>query len=181
MTDQPEAQTQEVNEPTETTTEPVETFTREYVEKLRKENATYRTKAKKAEEEAEAAKKAAEREKLDEVERLKAERADALKDAEAARAEAKRTKHLVSLAGKVTDPEDALLIAERAGFVTDDGVNVDALLKAKPFLAPPQLGVNIPGARSATGKTSALTPDDFRGKDSAWIAENLHRLNKPTS
>jgi hypothetical protein len=146
--------------PTEATTEQVETFDREYVEKLRKENATYRTKAKEAAEKADKARTEAERAKLDEVERLKVERADALKEAEAARAEAKRTRHLITLAGKVTDPEDALLIAERAGLVTDDGVDLDALLKAKPYLAPPQPGVNIPGAR--TSKTAALTPEDVQ-------------------
>ena len=167
-----EAQVPETNEPTASQDEQVETFDRAYVEKLRKENATYRTKAKQAEEAAEAARLAAEREKLDEVERLKAEKADAEKAAAEARAEATRTKHLVSLAGKVAgDPEDALLLAERAGLVTDEGVDVDALLKAKPFLAPARDGVNIPGARSSTGKppltredVKRMTPDQINAR-----------------
>lgn len=150
----------EATEPTSTSTEQVETFDREYVEKLRKENATYRTKAKEASEAAERIKLEAERAKLDEVERLKAEKADAEKAALEARAEAARARHLMTLAGKVVDPEDALALAERAGLVTEDGVDVDALLKAKPYLAPPtQAGVTIPGARNA--KRPALTLEDI--------------------
>lgn len=162
MTDEPTPinTAPEADPPTETQQEPVETFDRDYVEKLRKENATYRTKAKQAQEAAEKARIEAERQKLDEVERLKAEKADAEKAAQEARAEAARARHLIALAGKVVDPEDALAIAERAGLVTEDGVDVEALLKAKPYLAPPtQAGVTIPGARNA--KRPALTLEDI--------------------
>lgn len=162
MTDEPNTtpEAPEATTPTNPQPEPVETFDREYVEKLRKENAAYRTRAKEASEAAERIKLEAERAKLDEVERLKAEKADAEKAAQEARAEAARARHLMTLAGKVVDPEDALAIAERAGLVTDDGVNVDELLKAKPYLAPPQAhGVNIPGARNA--KKPTLTLEDI--------------------
>lgn len=161
MTDEPNTtpEAPEATTPTEPTTETVETFDREYVEKLRKENATYRTKAKEAAELAERVKLEAERAKLDEVERLKAEKADAEKAAETAKAEAARARHLIALAGKVVDPEDALAIAERAGLVTDDGDWVARLLEAKPYLAPPQAGVNIPGARNA--KKPTLTVEDI--------------------
>lgn len=150
-----EAEAQEATTPTETQQEQVETFDSEYVKKLRKENASYRTKAKQLEEAAEKARVEAERSKLDEVERLKAEKADAEKAAAEARAEALRTRHLVALAGKVAgDPEDALLIAERAGLVTDEGVDVDALLKAKPFLAPTTPGsAPIDAPRGRAGRT----------------------------
>lgn len=172
-----EVPTPEVDQPTETPQEQVETFDREYVEKLRRENATYRTKAKQAAEEAEAARKAAEREKLDEVERLKAEKADAEKAAAEARAEATRTRHLVNLAGKVAgDPEDALLLAERAGLVTEDGVDVDALLKAKPFLAPKsESGVNIPGARSKPGAPT-LTEEDIKKMTPQQVNERYEEI-----
>jgi len=155
-----EATAPEATEPTDTQQEQVETFDREYVEKLRKENATYRTKAKEAAELAERVKLEAERAKLDEVERLKAEKADAEKAAQEARAEAARARHLMTLAGKVVDPEDALAIAERAGLVTDDGDWVARLLEAKPYLAVPAApGVNIPGARNA--KRPTLTMEDI--------------------
>jgi hypothetical protein len=151
----------EAAEPTDAPQEPVETFDREYVEKLRRENAAYRTKAKQAAEAAEKARIEAERSKLDELERLKAEKADAERAAEEARAEARRTRHLVALADKVVDPEDALAIAERAGLVTDDGIDVDALLEAKPYLRKPTGGaVDIPGAR--TSKKPTLTPEDVK-------------------
>lgn len=164
-----EAEAQEATTPTEPQQEQVETFDREYVEKLRKENASYRTKAKQLEEAAEKARVEAERSKLDEVERLKAEKSDAEKAAAEARAEALRTRHLVALAGKVAgDPEDALLIAERAGLVTDEGVDVEALLKAKPYLAPTTPGsAPIDAPRGRAGRTYSdedlkrMSPDEI--------------------
>ncbi len=182
MTDEATTETlaQEAAEPTTPTTETVETFDREYVEKLRKENATYRTKAKKAAEEAERARLEAERSKLDELERLKAEKADAEKRAAEIEARAVAAERRAALTGKVADPAAALKLLDPDAHLTEAGdVNVDALLKDYPFLAPPQAagGVNLPGARTA-GRTGPLTPDDFRGQSQEWIAANLHRLQK---
>lgn len=154
-----EPQVQETNEPTQPQEEPVETFDREYVEKLRKENATYRTKAKKAEEAAEAAKKAAEREKLDEVERLKAEKADADKRLAEIEARAVAAERRAALTGKVADPAAALRLLDEAHLDDDGNVLVDKLLEAYPFLAPKEPGVNIPGARTA--RQSTLTHEDI--------------------
>lgn len=96
-----------------------------------------------------------------EAERKKAEMSEAEKaqsrtkelEAELAteRANAKRERTLRGLTGKVVDADDALVIAERLDLVDDDGtVDVPALLKAKPYLAPKQAGgdVDLPGART---------------------------------
>ena len=121
---------------TEPTTEQVETFDREYVEKLRKENASYRQKAKKAEEAAEAARLSAEREKLDEVERLKAEKADAEKRAAEIEARAVAAERKAALTkAKVVDEDAALKLLDPERHLTDDGsVNADALFADYPFL-----------------------------------------------
>lgn len=164
--------------PTNSQAETVETFDREYVEKLRKENATYRTKAKAAEEAAEKARLEAERAKLDEVERLKAEKADAEKRAAEIEARAVAAERRAALAGKVADPNAALKLLEDKHLNDEGQVDVEALLQDYPFLAPQQAGaVNLPAARSAGG-TGPLRPEDFRGKDQAWITANLHRLQK---
>lgn len=161
MTDQePETQVPETNAPTEATTEQVETFDREYVEKLRKENATYRTKAKNAEEAAEKAKTNAERAKLDEVERLKAEKADVDKKLAEIEARAVAAERRAALTGKVADPAAALKLLDPDKHLDGDAVNVEALLADYPFLAPAkEPGVNIPGARTA--RQSTLTHEDI--------------------
>lgn len=164
------------------TTEQVETFDREYVEKLRKENATYRTKAKAAEEAAEKARLDAERQKLDEVERLKAEKADAEKRAAELEAKATAAERRAALTGRVADPIAALKLLDESEHLGDDGsVNVDKLLESYPFLAPQQdtKRVDLPGQKTMPGPKGDLTAEDFRGKDQAWIAANLHRLKPP--
>jgi hypothetical protein len=97
-------------------------------------------------------------------------------EAEAARLQSAR---IASLTGKVADPKAALKLLEDEHLTADGDVNVDALLKAYPFLAFKSAGVNIPGSRSAS-EPDVLKPDDFRGKSPAWIEANLHRL-KPSS
>lgn len=159
MTDETNTETLEVTQPTETTTEPVETFDREYVERLRKENANYRTKAKQAEEAAAKAKIDAERQKLDEVERLKAEKADSDKRLAEIETRAVNAERKAALTGRVADPTAALKLLDPDKHLTDGEVNVDALLATYPFLAPAPAGVNIPGAR--TSKTAALTAEDI--------------------
>ena len=177
-------ETEPNTEPLEGTTTPeteqqVESFDREYVEKLRKENATYRNKAKAAQEAAEKAKTDAERSKLDEVERLKAEKADADKRLADLEQKATAAERRAALTGKVADPVAALKLLDPEAHLDGDGnVNTDALLKSYPFLAPQQDGkrVDLPGARTAPNGNSDLTPEDFKGKPQEWIAANLHRL-----
>lgn len=160
-----------------------ETFDRAYVEKLRKENASYRQRAKEAQEAAEAAKKAAEREKLDEVERLKAEKADLEKAAAEAKALATAAERRASLTGKVADPSAALKLLDESEHLNEDGtVNTEALLKSFPFLKPaaPVTGTSVGGTPDPAGK-GALKPSDFAGKSTEWIDANLHRLTKKGS
>ena len=175
-TDAPKATTD-----TQTTEQP-ETFDREYVEKLRKENASYRTKAKEAQEAAEKAKTDAERAKLDDIERLKAEKADAEKRAAEIEARAIAAERRAALTGKVADPQAALKLLDESEHLGDDGsVNVDKLLESYPFLAPApdSKRVDLPGQKTMPGPKGDLRPDDFRGKDQAWISANLHRLKPP--
>lgn len=127
----------------------------------------------------------AKRARMDEADRLKAELADKDKEIAAAKAETIKAKQVAALTGRVVDAEDALAIAERAGLIDDDGhVKLDELLKTKPYLAAVGDGTraSTPAAnatRLANG-TRPLSPEDFRGKDQAWIDANLHRLAKTT-
>src|SRR5690606_6294727 len=115
-----------------------ETFDAAYVKKLRDENASWRQKAKAAQEAAEAAKLAAERAKLDGLERVKAEKADVEKRAQEAEARAVAAERRAALAGKVADPAAALKLLEDKHLQEDGSVNVDQLLADYPFLKPPQ-------------------------------------------
>lgn len=124
---------------------------------------------------------AAKRARMDEAERLKAELAD--KDKEIAERDAAlaREKAIRALTNKVADPEAAYKLAEgNSGLMSDEGVNVDALLKAYPFLAPqarPHAATT--GAGGSIPRTGDLTAEDFRDKSPAWVRENLHRLKPP--
>lgn len=151
--------TPEVTTPTQPQDAPVETFDRDYVEKLRAENAKYRTRAKEAQDAAEAAKLAAEREKLDEVERLKAEKADAEQALEVERTARTNAERMASLTGKVADPAAALKLLDTEKHLNEDGtVNTEALLTDYAFLAPNQkpAGTTISGAGTVAGSTTRL-------------------------
>lgn len=166
---EPDIEDPQDNEPTG------ETFTAEYVRKLREENARHRQKAREAQEAAERARVEAERAKLDELERLKAEKADAERAAAEAKAEAARARHLVTLADKVVDAEDALAIAERAGLVTEEGVDVDKLLEAKPYLRKPTTGGGAGGANGALRKPQGPNP---WARDSLNLTEQARILRE---
>jgi len=163
-------------------TDQQDTFDREYVEKLRKEAASYRTRLKEVQEQQEAAAKEAERAKMDEVERLKADLAE--RDAKMSEYEKaiQRERNIRELTGKVVDPEAAYKLAEgQDDMVNEDGtVNVDKLTERFAFLAPPQGDARpAPVAASNPAKNSkdaALGPEDFRGKPADWVRANLHRL-----
>lgn len=152
----PEAPAQEATTP-QPQVEQQETFDREYVEKLRRENASYRQRAKEAQEAAEAAKLAAEREKLDEVERLKAEKADLEKAAAEAKALAIAAERRASLTGRVVDIDLAMAVADK--YVTEDGtLDVDALLTAHPALKAAPAGPTPVGGAGGTLKSGAPNP-----------------------
>lgn len=88
------------------------------------------------------------RARMDEAERLKADLADRDKRIAEAKAEAAKERSLRNLKGKVVDEEDAYYAAQRLELVNEDGtIDVDALLKAKPYFASQPK----PGAFSATG------------------------------
>lgn len=144
-----------------------ETFEREYVEKLRKENATYRRKAQEAHEAVEAAKTAAERAKLDELERVKAEKADVEKRIAELELRSLTAERRAAITGKVADATAALKLLDETRHLDQDGaVKVDALLTDYPFLAPKALaGSSIP-APDATKTINAadlqrMTPEEI--------------------
>jgi hypothetical protein len=157
----------------------VETFDRAYVEKLRREAAQYRTRAKELED----AKTAEEQKRLEQApleERLKtleAEREQLLKRAEEAEAKRVNAERTAALTGKVASPKAALKLLEDA-HLTDDGVDIDALLKDYPFLA---IAPDRPAAPAASGAPTPggnrpLEAKDFRGKSEEWRLANIHRL-----
>lgn len=164
----------------QTTTQPEtqqpETFDREYVQKLRDENAKYRTRAKEAAEAAEAAKTAAERAKLDDLERERAEKADLQKQLEQERAERVNAQRQAALTGKVADPAAALKLLDPDAHLTEDGsVNVEALLESFPFMAPKQAGPTpTSGAGGSTPRV--MTSDRLKSMDSKEFEELQKRV-----
>ena len=122
------------------------------------------------------------RARMDEAERLKADLADRDKRIAEAEAKAVMAERRASLTGKVADPTAALRLLDDDHLTDDGAVNVDALLKAYPFLAPTPTGPTpTRGAGGSTPRDGNLKPDDFKGKSPAWITANIHRLKPPTS
>ena len=119
----------------------------------------------------------AKRARMDEADRLKAELADRDKLIAAAEAKAVTAERLASLTGRVADPKAALRLLDDA-HLTESGVDVDALLKDYPFLAPQPAGTSpTKGAGGGTPR-GALTLEDFRGKSEAWRLANWERYLK---
>lgn len=120
-----------------------ETFDRDYVEKLRRENAKYRTRAQELEEQ----RKAEEQKRLEQApleERLKALEAEreqltqAAKEAEERRIQAERR---AAFAGKVVDPDAAIKLIDPDKHLDADGnVLVDAFITDRPYMATPASG-----------------------------------------
>lgn len=112
------------------------------IKQLRSEAAKYRNKAKETAQEAEKAKTLEER--LAELEKAhkEAERRAFLADV--------KVELLPALGGDTSRVEAALALAERDGLLTEEGVDVDALLQRYPFLKPSEAkptdrGANPPG------------------------------------
>lgn len=161
-----------------------ETFDREYVEKLRAENARYRTRAKQAEEEKAAAEAAAKRAKMDELEAARAELAEQKAAMEALQQQLQQQTWRADLAPSVVDPDAAIKLVSD-DFITSEGrVNLDAFFERYPFMrrdaTPPKPkssgAVNSPGVTTSDGP---LSPQDFKGKTPEWVKANLHRLKQP--
>lgn len=151
------------------------------IDKLRKESARYRTKAKQLEEAQATAAEAKRKAELTAEERAiaaekKAEEAQAAADTRVLTAERK-----AALTGKLTNVDRVLRLMDDPEAYFDGGTpDLDAILRDFPEYSPKAAaGVNIPGART-TGEPSDLRPEHFKGKSQEWIAENLHRLKRPT-
>lgn len=156
-----------------------ESFDREYVEKLRKEAASYRTRAKKYEEQLAEQQRAAERAKMDEVEAARAEADDLRAQLASAQEAAQRANWKASLSGKVANPDAAIKLLEDKHLSEDGQVNVDALLADYNFLAPQTTGrTPVTPANSTASKDGPLPPSAFKGKDQQWVRDNIHRLQK---
>lgn len=142
-------------------TEPQQTFEREYVEKLRGENATHRTKLREAEKRAKELETKLERAGLDDMGKLKAERDDYANQVETLNAKVREVELKGQLAGKVADPDVAMLvISQNDAYVTNEGgVNIEKLLQDKPYLkvAPDPK----PGPAPTTAGGSARTAADM--------------------
>lgn len=163
-------------------TEQQDTFDREYVEKLRKEAAGYRTKLKELQEQREAAEREAERAKMDDLERLQAELEERDKLIAERDAEVKRERAIRNLANKVIDPEAAFKLADgRDDLLNDEGeIDADKVVNTFQFLAPQAPGpAPVPAANTGRStKEGPLGPEDFRGKPADWVRANLHRLKQ---
>lgn len=188
MTDQPnETVNAEAQDAPADTQDAQQTFDAAYVQKLRQEAASYRTKLREQEEAAKAAredalKKASLEEQLTEREKQLQELTERATAAEAARVAAERR---AALKGAVVDEDAALRLLDEEKHLNDDGsVNVEALLRDRPFLAAP----TTPGARAvnsanapASSKDRTLTPDELRGKTPQWINENWELVQRSLS
>jgi hypothetical protein len=128
----------------------------------------------------------AKRARMDEADRLKADLAD--RDARIAEAEQKAltAERKAALTGRVADPTAALRLLDDA-HVNDDGtINVDALLKAYPFLTPATgptptrgAGGNTPNARKTEIAQLEERMTTARTRtDRVLIQERLNRLKK---
>jgi hypothetical protein len=113
---------------------------------------------------------------MSEAEKLKADLAERDKEIADTKAEVRRERSLRQLTGKVVDDEDALAIAERLQLVDEDGkVDLEALLKVKPYLAPQASG---PTPTSGAGGTTpkGLTAEKLKSMDSKEFAEIQKRV-----
>ena len=130
------------------------------------------------------------RQKLDEVERLKLEKEDAIKEREEAlklaqeeaskaKKDAKRYQLQAELASKVRDADAAYVVAEAKGFVTDEGLNVDAFLEAYPYFANNVAPSKTPiqAANSGLSSEKPITMESLKDKDPSWINANWNEIN----
>lgn len=108
------------------------------------------------------------RARMDESDRLKADLADRDRRIEEAEAKATAAERRASLTGKVADPAAALRLLDDDHLNADGNVNVDALLKAYPFLAPTQERASAPAASTGAPpphvggtRVSSMPSDEF--------------------
>lgn len=124
----------------------------------------------------------AERARMSESERLKKDLEAQAAKVKEAEERAVRAERLAALKGSVADANAALKLLEDDHLDEDGTVNVEKLLEAYPFLKPaPQPETverpRIPPANATKSPGAGdLRPEDFKGRDIAWVRENLHRL-----
>lgn len=173
-----DAQEAEATEPTTGLTP--EAAARE-VEKLRKENAKWRTKLREREEADKSAAEAKRKAEQTAEERAQEAERKATAALEAAEARVLAAERKAALAGKVANPDRVLRLMDDTDQYFDGSTpNVDAILKDYPeYAVKGTTGVDIP--RGRTDKIAdRLRPEDFRGKSPAWIEENLPKLKRAT-
>ena len=127
---------------------------RREVDRLRKESAKYRTRLNAYKAEMAEKEKAAERAKLSEIERVKAEKEDLAKEFDALKRQLHQSNLKTKLAGRVVDPDTALLLLEKHGdefFDADGEPDVDFFLQEYPYMAQVQ-------AASQSGEAKPKVP-----------------------
>jgi hypothetical protein len=157
-----------------------ETFDRDYVEKLRKEAASYRTKLREREE---AELKAAEEKRQAELtaeQRAQEAEAKAQKALEAAEARVQAAERRAALAGKVSNPERVMrLMDDPEPYFPDGQPDMDAIRRDFPEYAPdkphstPVTPANAPGVRDGIKSAADLkgkTPEEIN----AWVEQNVN-------
>lgn len=153
-----------------------ETFDREYVEKLRKEAANYRTKLREREEAEAKAAEAKRQAELSSDERAKeAERKaeQALADAEARVTAAERR---ASLAGKVTSPARVMrLMDDPDTYFPNGDPDIDAILRDFPEYTPNAATASVTAGNATNTREAIRGPQDLKGKTPAEINAYLEK------
>lgn len=158
-------------------------FDRDYVEKLRKENASWRKKYQESEEAKTAAAKEAERAKMDDLQKLQAELEDTRKLATERESLLKRERDARALTAQVVDVDAALKLIDDEHRNDDGSINLDAFLDKYAFLKPASAEAPAepprrtpPANATKVDAATPLTAEDFRNKPRDWVRANLHRL-----
>jgi len=171
-----EPETQDAEGETQDAAPEPETFDREYVEKLRKEAASYRTKLREREEAEKAAAEAKRQAEMSADERAKeAERKaeKALADAEARVTAAERR---AALAGKVQSPERVMrLMDDPEPYFPDGQPDFEKILADFPEYAPKTGPASVTPGNATETREAIRGPQDFRGKTAAEINAYLEK------
>ncbi|WP_019008974.1 DUF4355 domain-containing protein [Deinococcus aquatilis] len=146
MNDDTQTQTTETETPTTSTQTETQgtTFTQADVDRIVAERLARDRKQQQEASKAEAAKAA-----LSAEERVKAEKEEAERERDEARKEAREARYRADLKGEVVDVNAALKLINDEKHVKDGAVDVKALLKDFPFLAPAR--TTTPGAGGVQG------------------------------
>lgn len=159
---------------------------RKEIEKLRRESAKHRTKAKELEPLAAKAREAEEAQKS-EAERLNEQLSEAQKRVEAVQQRAVRAEVRALASSEFADPDDAPAFLNLDGYVGEDGevdaeqirTDLKALLKAKPHLAKPVDNNSprrpAPDRSQGSSGNGNRTPSDPAAEFAAFMQQGLAR------